>query len=34
VIVAQIGGYFQTHTDEERIEHILNTLETDCSHIA
>ncbi len=33
VIVAQIGGYFQTQTDEERRQHVLNTLETDCSKI-
>jgi hypothetical protein len=33
VIVAQIGGYFQTQTDEESIQHVLDTLETDCSNI-
>lgn len=32
-IVAQIGGYFQSQTDEESIQHILNTFETDCSKI-
>lgn len=33
VIVAQIGGYFRTQTDEESIQHVLDTLETDCSNI-
>jgi len=33
VIVAQIGGYFRTEADEESIQHILDTLETDCSKI-
>lgn len=33
VIVAQIGGYFRTQTDEESIQHVLDTLETDCSKI-
>jgi hypothetical protein len=33
VLVAQIGGYFQTEADEESIQHILDTLETDCSKI-
>jgi hypothetical protein len=33
VVAAQIGGYFQTKTDEENIQHILDTLETDCSKI-
>ncbi len=33
VVVAQIGGYFQTQTDEENIQHILDTLEADCSKI-
>ncbi|MDQ3285714.1 MAG: hypothetical protein M3P92_08460 [Actinomycetota bacterium] len=33
VIVAQIGGYFLTQADEERIQHVMDTLETDCSKI-
>jgi hypothetical protein len=33
VILAQVGGYFQTQTDLERRLHTLNTLETDCSRI-
>ena len=33
VIVAQIGGYFLTQADEESIQHVLDTLETDCSKI-
>jgi hypothetical protein len=33
VVVAQIGGYFQTQADEEGIQNILDTLETDCSKI-
>jgi hypothetical protein len=33
VIVAQIGGYFLTKADEEGIQHVLDTLETDCSKI-
>ena len=33
VIVAQVGGYFPTQTDEERRLHTLNTLEADCSRI-
>lgn len=33
VIVAQIGGYFLTRADEESIQHVLDTLETDCSSI-
>jgi hypothetical protein len=32
-IVAQIGGYFRTQADEESIQHVLDTLETDCSKI-
>jgi hypothetical protein len=32
-IVAQIGGYFRTQTDEESIQHVLDTLNTDCSKI-
>jgi hypothetical protein len=32
-IVAQIGGYFRTQTDEESIQHVLDTLDTDCSRI-
>jgi hypothetical protein len=34
VVVAQIGGYFQTQADKESIRHVLDTLETDCSKIA
>jgi hypothetical protein len=33
VIVAQIGGYFLTEADEESIQHVLDTLETDCGKI-
>jgi hypothetical protein len=33
VIVAQIGGYFLTQADEESIQHVLDTLETDCSKV-
>jgi hypothetical protein len=33
VVVAQIGGYFRTQADEEGIQNILDTLETDCSKI-
>jgi hypothetical protein len=33
VIVAQIGGYFRTQTDEENIQHVLDTLKTNCSKI-
>ena len=33
VIVAQIGGCFRTQSDEESIQHVLDTLETDCSKI-
>jgi hypothetical protein len=32
-VAAQIGGYFRTKADEEGIQHILDTLETDCSKI-
>ena len=34
VLVAQIGGYFQTEIDDENIQHVLDTLEVDCSKIA
>jgi len=33
VIVAQIGGYFLTRADEESIQRVLDTLETDCSKV-
>jgi hypothetical protein len=33
VIVAQIGGYFRTQTDEENIQHVLDTFEADCGEI-
>jgi hypothetical protein len=33
VIVAQIGGYFRTQTDEDNIQHVLDTFEADCSRI-
>ena len=33
VIVAQVGGYFRTQADEENIQHVLDTLETDCGKI-
>ncbi len=33
VVVGQIGGYFRSQTDEENIQHILDTLRADCSSI-
>ena len=33
VIVAQIGGYFRSQADEDRIQHVLDTLKTDCNNI-
>jgi hypothetical protein len=33
VVVAQIGGYFLTQADEESIQRVLDTLETDCGKI-
>ncbi len=33
VIVLQIGGYFQTQTDREYVQHVLDTFETDCGRI-
>ncbi len=33
VLVAQIGGYFRTQTDQESIRHILDTLEADCDRL-
>jgi hypothetical protein len=33
VVVAQIGGYFLTRADEESIQRVLDTLETDCSRV-
>jgi hypothetical protein len=33
VIVAQIGGYFKTQSDEENRQHVLDTLNADCSKI-
>ena len=33
LVVAQIGGYFQSQADKESIRHVLDTLQTDCSKI-
>lgn len=33
VVVAQVGGYLQTQTDQERVQHALDTFKADCSKI-
>lgn len=33
VVVAQIGGYFQTQADKDNIQHVLDTFEADCDRI-
>lgn len=33
VVVMQIGGYFRTDADEEKIQHVLDTFEADCGSI-
>jgi hypothetical protein len=33
VIVAQIGGYFKSQADKEKVQHVMDTLQTDCSKI-
>jgi hypothetical protein len=33
VVVLQIGGYFRTQADEDKIQHVLDTFKTDCDRI-
>lgn len=33
VVLLQIGGYFRTQAEEESIQHVLDTFETDCARI-
>jgi hypothetical protein len=33
VVAAQVGGYFQSQADKEGIQHVLDTLQTDCSKL-
>ena len=33
VIVAQVGGYITTQTDRAKVQHVLDSIEADCSRI-
>jgi hypothetical protein len=33
VVVLQIGGYFRTQADEDKIQHVLDTFKADCNRI-
>jgi hypothetical protein len=33
VVVAQVGGYIKTQTDKDNVQHVLDTIKTDCSKI-
>src|SRR5215212_4971172 len=33
VVVAQVGGYIKTQTDKDNVQHVLDSIKTDCSKI-